>query len=150
MSQHFDNLSTKILKLIPLSAVAKNGFYLDTNKRFGFGVADKVGARLGGPLVAITANGAINPNNAEKYVITKGGVAAMTLAAPTVTVDDGKEIFVTSNTANAHTVTATGLLQTGAATVDVATFAAFAGAGLTLIAYQGKWNVKSQIGITFS
>lgn len=101
-------------------------------------------------LVALTTNGAINPNTAANYVITKAGVLADTLAAPTATTDDGKVILVTSNTANAHTITATGLLQTGSASVNVATFAAQAGAGVTLMAYQGKWNVLGSVGITFS
>lgn len=101
-------------------------------------------------LVALTTNGAINPSLSANYVITKAGVLADTLAAPTATTDDGKVILITSNTANAHTLTATGLLQTGSASVNVATFAASAGAGLTLMAYQGKWNVLGSVGITFS
>lgn len=101
-------------------------------------------------LAALTTNGAINPSAAATYVITKAGVLADTLAAPVVGTDDGKIITVTSNTANAHTITATGLLQTGSASVNLATFAASAGAGLTLMAYQGKWNVLSSVGITFS
>lgn len=101
-------------------------------------------------LAALTTNGAIDPHTAANYVITKAGVLADTLAAPTATTDDGKVIFVTSNTANAHTITATGLLQTGSASVNLATFAANAGAGLTLVAYQGKWNVVGSVGITFS
>jgi hypothetical protein len=101
-------------------------------------------------LTPLTTNGAISPNTAANYVITKAGVLADTLAAPTATVDDGKVIIITSNTANAHTLTATGLLQTGSASVNLATFAAFAGAGLTLMAYQGKWNVIGSVGITFS
>lgn len=99
---------------------------------------------------AITADGAITPSIPRKYAVTKAGVAAMTLAAPTVTTDDGVVIVVSSNTANAHTITATGLLQTGTASVNVATFAASAGAGVTLMAYQGKWNVLASVGITFS
>lgn len=102
------------------------------------------------PLVAVGASGAINPRTSANYVLTKAGVAAMTLAAPTATTDDGVEICITSNTTNAHTLTATGLLGTGSASVNVATFAAFLGAGLVLIAYQGKWLVKSAVGITFS
>ena len=102
------------------------------------------------PLQAVAASGAINPHNPGSYVITKAGVAALTLAAPTATTDDGVQIVLTSNTANAHTLTATGLLQTGTISVNVATFAAQAGAGLTLIAYQGKWNVLGSVGITFS
>jgi hypothetical protein len=34
--------------------------------------------------------------------------------------------------------------------VNLATFAAFAGAGLTLMAYNGTWNVIASVGITFS
>ena len=102
------------------------------------------------PVTTITADGAINSHTAAQYVITKAGVAGMTLGAPTATTDDGLIIIVTSNTANAHTITATGLFQTGAATVNVATFAAFAGASVTLMAYQGKWNVLNQNAITFT
>ena len=57
---------------------------------------------------------------------------------------------MTSSTANAHTITATGLLQCGTAAVNVATFAAQAGAGLTLLAYNGKWIVQASVAITFS
>lgn len=101
-------------------------------------------------LTALTTNGAIPPHTAATYVITKAGVLADTLAAPTVTTDDGLVIVVTSNTANAHTLTATGLFQCGTASVNLATFAAQAGAGLTIMAYQGKWNVLASVGITFS
>jgi hypothetical protein len=101
-------------------------------------------------LAALAVNGAIPPSIPATYVITKAGVLADTLAAPVVTTDDGKVIIITSNTANAHTITATGLLQCGTAAVNVATFAAQAGAGLTIMAYQGKWNVLGSVGITFS
>lgn len=132
------------------------------NNLTGFGTAQPVSGTTGSftgavtsggtieTLVALTTNGAINPNTAANYVITKAGVLADTLAAPTAGADDGKVIMVTSNTANAHTITATGLLQTGTASVNVATFAAQPGAGLTLIAYQGKWNVLGSVGVTFS
>lgn len=93
---------------------------------------------------------AIPPHVAHTYVVNKAGTDAMTLAAPTATTDDGLQITITSNTANAHTLTATGLLLTGSASVNTATFAAQKGAGLTLMAYQAKWIVLSQIGITFS
>ena len=101
-------------------------------------------------LATITQDGAIPPSTPATYVVTKAGVAALTLAAPVAGTDDGKVIMVTSNTANAHTITATGLLQTGTASVNVATFAAQKGAGVTLMAYQGKWNVLGSVGITFS
>ena len=93
---------------------------------------------------------AISPHLSHAYVVTKAGVDAMTLAAPTAGTDDGITITISSNTANAHTLTATGLLQTGTASVNVATFAAQKGAGLTLQAFQGKWMVMSAVGITFS
>ena len=98
----------------------------------------------------ITASGAIAPHTGHTYVITQASASAQTLAAPTAGTDDGIEITVTSASAYAHTITATGLLNTGSASVNTATFAAFAGAGLCLMAYNGKWNVISQIGITFS
>lgn len=98
---------------------------------------------------AITASGAILPT-AGNYVVTKAGVAAMTLAAPTATVQDFTLIKISSATAYAHTVTATGLLQTGSASVNTATCAAYAGCGLTLMAYQGKWIVVFSVGVTFS
>ena len=83
-------------------------------------------------------------------MITKAGVLADTLAAPTAGSQDGIVIQISSTTANAHTLTATGLLQTGTASVNVATFAAQAGAGMVLMSYNGKWIVLSSVGITFS
>lgn len=95
-------------------------------------------------LVALSGTAdAIPPHVSHTYVVTKAGVDAMTLAAPTATTDDGIIITITSNTANAHTITATNLLQTGGTAVSVLTFAAHAGASVTLMAYQGKWNIIS-------
>lgn len=98
----------------------------------------------------ISASGAVSPFISAVYVITKAGVAALTIAAPTAGVDDGNEVTLISTTAFAHTLTATGLLKTGTAAVNVATFAAFAGAGVTLTAYQGLWYVTESVAITFS
>ena len=100
--------------------------------------------------VAITASGAVAVRPGTDYVITKAGIAALTLAAPTAGTDDGVTISIISSTLFAHTLTATGLLSTGTASVNVATYAAFAGAGLTLKAYQGLWLVTASVGITFS
>jgi hypothetical protein len=101
-------------------------------------------------LLTQAASGAVSPHKAATYVVTKAGVAALTLAAPTAGTDDGLIITVTSNTAYAHTLTATNLLQTGTTYVSVATFAAHPGAGVVLMAYQGLWNVISATAITFS
>lgn len=102
------------------------------------------------PILLAGSTDAIPPHVAATYVVTKAGVDAMTLAAPTATTDDGLTITISSNTANAHTLTATGLLQCGTASVNLATFAAHPGAGLVLMAYQGRWSVISSTGITFS
>lgn len=107
-------------------------------------------SRVNMPLQAIAASGAVDPHTTANYVITDAGVAALTLAAPTAGTDDGVELLLTSNTAQAHTLTTVGLLQTGAATVNVATFAAHPGASLRLVAYQGKWNVLSANAVTFT
>lgn len=106
--------------------------------------AQAVAAMGSAPFTAITASGAINPHQSANYVITKAGVAAMTLGAPTSGADDGVTIQIWSNTANAHTVTATGLFQDGSANSNVETFAAHAGAALYLTAYQGKWMAQEQ------
>lgn len=98
----------------------------------------------------LTVSGAIPPHTPANYVITKGSILADTLAAPTAGTDDNLRISIRSSTAFAHTLTATGLLQTGTTNANVATFAAFAGAGLSLMAYNGKWIVTDSVGITFS
>jgi hypothetical protein len=111
------------------------------------------GKLAGPPLltpVLLSADGAIAPHTPAWNVITKGSAAALTLAAPTAGTDDGLTVGVQSSTAFAHVITATGLLQTGSASVNTATFAAFAGAGLILRAYNAKWLVIAQIGITFA
>ena len=90
--------------------------------------------------------------NREVFIVlNKAGVAAMTLAAPAAD-QNGLILTITSNTAQAHTVTATGLFQDGSTTTDVATFAAHPGAGFTVQAVNGKWNVTSNANasITFS
>jgi hypothetical protein len=88
------------------------------------GTSQEVGVSAGnGLLIVQSADGAINPLVSANYAVTKAGVCAMTLAAPTV---DGVMIRIFSTTANAHTLTATSLLQTGSSNVSVATFAASA------------------------
>lgn len=88
---------------------------------------------------------AINAHTAATYMVTSAGVNAMTLAAPTVTTDDGKVIKVTTNTAASHTITFTGgTLRSGSAGVTTATFSAFAGSSIELMAWQGKWYVMAQ------
>lgn len=107
-----------------------------------------------GQMTSYSVSGAIaiptTPPGVENFiVITKAGVAAMTLAAPAAD-QNGLRLNISSMTAQAHTVTATGLLSTGTASVNVATFAAQKGSGVVLEAVNGLWNVISSVGITFS
>lgn len=106
--------------------------------------------------VLYAASGAISIA-AQLGVITKGSVAALTLAAPTAGSvasggQDNTKITITSNTAFAHTITATGLIQDGVTggAKTTATFAAFAGATIELVAYSGKWNVIALNAVTIS
>jgi hypothetical protein len=90
------------------------------------------------------ANGAIALVPGTVVITKTGSLAAMTLAAPTVA-QNGLRITVTSATAFAHTITATALIDNGVTggSKTTATFAAFAGASITLMAYAGKWHVIS-------
>lgn len=102
-----------------------------------------------GPVTALAADGAI-PIVSGTYKITKAGVAALTLAAPTAG-EEGTRILVTSQTANAHVITATGLLEDGGGTEDIATFTAGIGASIELVAINLKWHtVATPIAVTLS
>lgn len=124
----------------------------------------------GTPPALIAASGAIpvTPTTGPvggSFVITKAGIAVLTLAAPKAGAQnwqniggflknnggqDGTILVITSSTLYAHTLTAAGLLGTGTANVNEATFAVYAGAGLVLLAYGGLWLVLASTGITFS
>lgn len=108
------------------------------------------------PISTIAANGALSVSSGRYILITKAGVIALTLAAPTVGVQDGMVITITAaNGAFADTLTATGLLQTGGAgsPYTTATFGvttAYNGASLTIYSWNGYWYVLSSQGVTFS
>ena len=93
---------------------------------------------------------AINPYGAfgNNIIVNTGSADAMTLAAPVSGTDDNLNVFITSNTAFAHTLTSTGNIQSGAAGTGVLTFAAHAGANVLLRAYQGKWQLIGSNGVT--
>ena len=90
---------------------------------------------------AEAADGAITIS-AGTVIFTKAGVNAMTLAAPSAGQAGTRMTFV-AGTANAHTITATGLIDDGVTggSKNVATFAAFVGASIVLEAYNSKWVV---------
>ena len=99
------------------------------------------------PFTAITADGAVTPGASASFVITKAGVAVLTLALTAV---NGVVLKITSSTANAHTITATGLFMCGTAAVNLATFPAQAGASLILQSFNSKWLVMSNNLVVFS
>lgn len=103
-----------------------------------------------------TASGAIGIKEGTA-VITAASALALTLVAPTAGEpsaggDDGKELTVLSNTGYAHTVTTpSATIQDGTGTnKDTATFAAHAGASITLQAYNGLWNSVRTTAVTLT
>lgn len=111
---------------------------------------DAISKLLGGPLNVLGASGAVDPHTASRYIITKAGIAALTLAAPTAGADDGMSLQFISTTADAHTLTATGLFVDGAGHQNVATWSANAGGVLELVAYNGLWYVVTTQNVTMS
>lgn len=103
-------------------------------------------------IIAMSVSGAIAVPIRDTIIqLTKAGVAVMTLAAPS-TASDGTKLTVTSETAQAHTITATSLIADGTsgAPHTTATFAAFKGATVVFEASNGLWNVVSLQGVTIS
>lgn len=98
---------------------------------------------------AYAADGAIAANLSHTAALTKAGVGAYTLAAPA---RDGIALRIVNRTANAHVVTATGLIDDGVigGSKNTATFAAFAGASIDLQSYGGKWNVVGKNVVTIA
>lgn len=93
--------------------------------------------------VTLGADGAVAvPVDNTNVVITKGSACLFTLAAPS-TASNGLRLTITSQTAYAHVLTATSLLENGltGSPFTTATFGAFIGASLNLIANNGVWNV---------
>ena len=57
----------------------------------------------------VSADKGLDPHTPGRYIITKGSAAALTLGAPVSGAEDGLQLLITSSTAFAHTLTATGL-----------------------------------------
>lgn len=100
------------------------------------------------PITTIAGDGAIAIANGV-VALTKGSAAAITLAAPTAA-QAGTRITIVAGSAWAHVVTATGLLDDGVVggSKNTATFAAFVGSAITLLAYNLKWVVVSKNVVT--
>lgn len=103
----------------------------------------RMGQERGAPVQVMAADGAITIKEGI-VTVTKAGVCAMTLAAPvpgsqSANGDDGKVLWIDSQTAQAHTLTIANGLRGVGASADVGTFGAAIGNGLGLYAYNGAW-----------
>src|SRR5581483_4949515 len=95
----------------------------------------------------VSVDGAIAiPTKSTTFVITKAGVAAMTLADPTAGTHDGVRLTFLSTTANAHTLSnaAGSGFNAGGAASDVGTFGGAKGDNIVVEAYNGAWYVVSK------
>ena len=101
------------------------------------------------PVEVASVNGAISIKHGL-VVLTKAGVAAMTLAAPTAGTDDGKILYIVATTANAHTVTIANGLSGAGAGADVGTFGGAVADRVVLIAYNGAWYPLVNVNVTFA
>lgn len=102
--------------------------------------------------VVTSASGAVAIQNSTVVITKSSALAALTLAVPT-TAQNGIRITFTSTTAFAHTVTCPSAIINRGVTGDpvtVGTLAAFPGAGFTVEAYAGKWNVISNMVTSFA
>lgn len=90
-------------------------------------------------------------NQAQVFQLIYAGATAVSLAAPSQA-QDGLLVTFTSLVAQAHVITATGLLGDGASgsPEDLATFDAYIGATVVLMAQNGIWNVQSLVGVVIS
>ncbi len=98
-------------------------------------------------------SGAITvPTQNTMVVLNKAGVAAMTLAAP-IAGTDGVLLYVTSATAQAHTVAATSLIGDGTSGSPhtTCTFTTgYIGQGMLLVVANGIYNVISAPHVAFT
>lgn len=104
--------------------------------------ATPVQQTIGESITFTSAQVAAWGNQPRVFAITKAGVAAIVLPAPSKA-QDGLMTVWTSLTEQAHTLTATGLIADGASgsPEDLATWDAYYGASITLMAQNGLWNV---------
>lgn len=117
-----------------MSTTFRNGITADVT-------GDVIGNVTGGitqSVSLVTADGAIAiPDVDTTYFITKAGVAAMTIVAPS-TAQNGRRLTFIAATANAHTLDmASSGINEGSA--DFGTFGGAKGDGVTIVAYNQHW-----------
>lgn len=95
-------------------------------------------------VVTFSVNGAIPvPTRNTTILLAKAtALTGTTLAAPSTTLN-GMRVTITSQTAAAHVITATALLENGltGSPWTTATFPAFIGSSMVLVAQNGLWQV---------
>ncbi len=80
--------------------------------------------------------------------ITKGSVAAITIAAPTAGTDDGKVLLINTETAFAHVITCSSNGFDDKGSSGTITFTAAKGNSVILLARNGRWWVFAPRGVT--
>jgi len=103
-------------------------------------------ATIGADVTLTTAD---LPVGNTTFVITKAGVCAITLEAPSKAAN-GLQLTFRSATANAHTVTYTAGFLGGTTASDIGTFAASVGASFTIEANGGTWGQIALAGVTIA
>src|ERR1035437_529999 len=127
---------------VPLAPTAANGTNTTQIATTAFVLANTGGTQV--PIVLNGGTDAIPAHTSATYIVTTAGVDAMTIAAPTVTTDDGLLITVETSTNAAHTLTFTGgTLRPGTAAVTTVNFLSYTGSSVTIMAWQGNWYVKA-------
>ncbi len=116
------------------------------------GIATKFRALQNPTITTYATDSAITFTNPVNYAkLTKGSAGAYTLAAPTA-LQEGYRLTILCQSAFAHVVTATDLLDDGVTggAKDTATFGAFVGSTLELIAINLKWHVIGKNVVTIA
>lgn len=104
-------------------------------------------ADLRQPVTEYAANGALTIANGTHNITKSASAGVMTLAAPSAG-EEGIRMLITTETAQAHTVTVTAGFNGAGSGADVATFGGAIGDCMEIIAINGKWNVISLRNVT--
>lgn len=101
-------------------------------------------------IVAVGENGTIAcPNKNTTYLLTKASALASTTLAQPTTGQNGLRVTFTSQTAAAHVITA-GMEDGTTGGSTTATFTAFKGASMILVADNAIWNVVAVQNVTIT
>lgn len=138
----YDERTSKLTADVPLGGATVDPILTER------GTATLTNKTVKQPVTELTTDGAITIASGI-VTLNKAGVLAATLAAPTAA-QQGTRITIVSLTDQLHTVTfPTNTLNDGTTGInELATFAAFAGASMTVIALGVLWYVESLNAVT--